>query len=334
MMTDDEKDFELIERRLRERIESNLKGSLFKAYAVAGAAVAAVLGLTGYNLLSHIEDRANKGFDTVIADSKGKLETYVAGTRADLETLTGKLKLDLSKSDLMSDAVNTSLVKLQNQTETVKPILAKLQISLESAETNLATLSTKSAELSKVVENNRIQLRNSVGDDEREAGFPEQLKALNTRVEELANAVARLAEAGNQSTANSAVIASASRVAAHSEATSSAINNNLTRTVLFFQYNQIEKDTANDIAEKLRTSGIIVPDIDNEPMNNTRFRVVRFYNPEDEAEARRIANLSNQLITEAGLPNGDVKVEDYTFWKGPKLKPGNIELWLGEPKQS
>ena len=66
---------ELIERRLSEKIEADIRGRLFKSYLGMGAVVLAILGYVGFNITSQIKTDIESTFNnTFVSKFQDKMD--------------------------------------------------------------------------------------------------------------------------------------------------------------------------------------------------------------------------------------------------------------------
>jgi hypothetical protein len=55
---------------------------------------------------------------------------------------------------------------------------------------------------------------------------------------------------------------------------------------------------------------------------------VRYFHPEDAAEAKRLAENIEKILADTGFGRVDVKIRNLTRWARAKPPQGTVELWL------
>lgn len=320
---------ELIERRVSEKVEQDVRSRLFRSYVFTGTAVAAVLGWVGYSLISEAKQEAKNKIEMAILDNNKKIEDFKDKVIADYSSYFNSKKQEM---DMLTKTISVGLEKSQWISQQVVEKLAKIDSAADDVQPQLAELKEKSQQVQQELEEISVKSRNLVADVATFQQLPMRVTQLAGDVQKIALDVSKLAGTGEAENAKSDILHSAVQTATNVQSTTAKIEADQSKPIVFLQYNSaIPAETANLIADTLKNENIIVPGIDNTPMGNTRFRELRYFNAVDAGTAQKVAATVLDALIAANLPVGKVNVRDYTFWKGTKPKPGTLELWLAEP---
>jgi len=306
----DEATLELFERRLSDRLTERVRGSLFKLYAAVAVAVGATLGFVGFSIIDGIKQAAEDSIDSKI------------------QVITAKI-----------DAAGTQLAVMESINERAKPMMSQLEAALSDFKPRAEELGNLTKQVADI-ELRRKQLEASLANIDATVG---SLSELGQKFEELAKQVKSLSEivAANSSRSSittpsgNVTIADVTRIAGAVASTAQQVNADVQqynkRTIVFFQFNGMEKDQAQKIAGALRQKGYNVPGEDPEPMPPTGLSEVRYFWPADQSAAEGLASAATAVLNDLQISGGPrpVTTRDNTNWPKTKPKPGTIELWIG-----
>ena len=299
-------DLELIERRLSEKIETDVRGRLFKSYLAMGAVVLAVLGYLGVNMASQAKRDVEKAFN----------DSILSGFQAKMDGINQKV----AAVDAISDVVERAAINLQNVADSAKPQIA----TLETYGSQIDDLASKTKDLQ-----SSQAVQDSANADELKK-LSDQLSALADEVQKLATAVNSGLAAGTASAQTTQQIASSSGDIVRSAKDIQAVTAEARqKNTVFLQYD-MPKDTAQAIAKGIADQGFLVPGIDFET-SAAGLNEVRYYYDSDRPAAATLADAATRSLQSAIPGAPAVTIRSLTNWPNRKPTAGTLELWLGGP---
>jgi uncharacterized protein YoxC len=293
---------ELIERRLTEKIEAEVRNRLFKAYLTLGSAVIAVLGFFGWNVVSELKDIMSDRFQQQI------IEPY--------DTLSREINGKLALADAVQDGTNRSLLRIENAIAAVQPNIG----ALASFSDQIKDLDTKTKDLQGML-----------------AGIQSSTAAvadISRRVPDLADQLQKLAASINRSQPTAAVKEIASQSGSIRDSVTEAaktIDAPSGSNTVFLQYSEMPQETAERIQKELAGYGFLVPGVDLEAMPQSGLSQARYYYDADQPAAAALAERATAIVQNLGLSAPPIEVTSYTNWPRRKPQPGTLELWIGLP---
>jgi len=296
---------ELIERRLTEKIEAELRNRLFKAYFTVGSAVVVVVGFFGWNVISELEDSLSKTFEEEVI--------------APYTTLSDEINAKLALAEAVQDGTNRSLLRIENAISTVQPSLG----ALAAFSDQVKDLDTKTKDLQGMLANVQSSTAAVAEISRRVPDLAEQLQKLATSI----NATQPSATVRDIASESGSIQTSVTEAAKTIDAPTAA-------STVFLQYNEMPTETAEQIQKELTALGFVVPGVDQEAMPEGGMSQVRYYHDADQPAASALAGRATQIIQDLGLSAPPVEVTSYTNWTRRKPQAGTLELWIGLPSAS
>lgn len=302
---------ELLELRLSESISTRVRTSLFKWYAVIGAVVGAVLTYAGIDVVGRINDVATDRAQKMIED---QIKPTIDEAEKQAQNATVQLKVieELNKNARAAiEKLNARLEEIEPQAEKLQQAadaIAALEVQRRDIEAGLsgvnqsitqlqelgdkvAALATQVSALSEIVSSLQLNQKNST-----------DVKIIGTAVQELA-------EQSQQVTQQVAIIRDQTRV--------------------FFQFDGMSSDVAQELSQYLRTAGYIVPGAERIALNGAGISQIRYFWPEDASRAESLKGDVEKALSEIGMTMRPVTIVSRTDWPKGKPRRGTVELWLG-----
>jgi len=298
---------ELIERRLSEKIEADIRGRLFKSYLGLGAVVLAILGYVGFNITSQIKTDIESTFNN----------TFVSKFQDKMDAIKDKATM----IDVLTDATQRNALNLQTVADAAKPQIALI----ETYASQVQDLNSKTKDLQSSL------LVQSASYMDKVNKLSDQISALALEVQKLADATDKGLTVGSppQEAAQQVAISSAG-ISSSSKAIQSTIAAVKKPSTVFLQY-AMPKETAQAIAKQLGDQGFLIPGIDSEA-SAAGLNEVRYYYDGDRPAAAILADAASKIL-HAAIPGAPaVNVRSLTDWPNRKPNPGTLELWVSSPQ--
>lgn len=298
---------ELIERRLSERVEADVRGKLFKSYLGLGAVVLAILGYVGFNITSQIKSDIENSFN----------DKFVNKFQDKMDAIKDKTTM----IDVLTDATQRNALNLQTVADAAKPQIALI----ETYASQVQDLSSKTKDLqsSLLVQNASYM--------EKVNKLSDQISALALEVQKLATATDKGLAAGSppQEVAQQVAVSSAG-ISSSSKDIQSTIAAAKKPSTVFLQY-AMPTETAQTIAKQLSDQGFLMPGIDHEA-SAAGLNEVRYYYDADRPAAAVLADAATKIL-QAAIPGAPtVNIRSLTDWPNRKPNPGTLELWVSSPQ--
>jgi len=291
---------ELLERQIAERVEERVRKRLFACYAVAGTAVIATLGITGFSIGKTVQDAAMQNISAKLKDAEVKL----------------------GRVDILSEQVAETVARVKIVTDTIAPTLSQLRENFSMADEQIKTIGDKRKEFEGILA--ALQTR---------AGQLEALnKDLTKQMSEISFKLSNLADPKATSTEKEEIVRSA-RTIAESARTAASTPLPTPQATLFVQFDNIDPDTAIKISGLIRAQNYTVPSPEKVTIKSANMREIRYFYAADMAAADNLARAAETASEAAGLPPAKTTIRDLTTWPHSKPAIGTLELWIsGAPE--
>ncbi|MDZ4262597.1 MAG: hypothetical protein U1B30_09740 [Pseudomonadota bacterium] len=313
-----EKESELLERQLAEKITNRLRQDLFRFYAAIGTAVIVTLGLVGYDILSNVEGdiRAEilKSIDDDIKQDKEEISQLALESKLlarhvgnTIKELDKKLKDFEPQADQLDETIN-KLNETVNKVDSIS-IAARDAVSIYSSEVkplveNFTVVSNQLKELAKQV----TQL-NALAEGGGTKLPAVQIDSVEVRGEAITSVIAKTEDVEQKFRERDKV-------------------------TVFFQFAGAPREQALELSAKLKQKGYSVPGEDREA-GAARKHEVRYFHEQDEVAAKKLAADTDSALKNLGYTTSSLaSIEPMSFvsYKGKKPREGVIELWIELPK--
>ena len=322
----DEDRLELLERRLADNVDSKVRQSLFKFYGAIGVVVIAVAGYAGFDFIQQTKDevrsQAIKAATDMVAAEVDPLAAKARDTLVDLQVKMGVFDELQQRTVTAVEELQKSLAEFQPQAKNLQNTINEVQdldVKRRDLETRLDTIAKLVGSLEDITKN-MTDLAKKVD------GLGESVSSLSQKFGE------------TQVTQETATLRTElGNVIAASEQAQTAIQDvqqSAAQTVVYFQYYAMPPDQVKATQEMLRKAGFKVPGAEQQPMRQSGLYEVRYYWPNDQPEAERLAATAGEILKRQNIVAPAVVVKDYTKWERAKPRAGTIELWLGLPEQA
>ncbi len=323
----DDDTLELLERRMSERVEANVRSRLFKIYGTVGGGVIAALAYFGYDIIDSTRDRARTYAEEAVAPT-------VQTAREAAEDAKGEAVAAAAMLEVVNDWMADRSQRLSEIEEGVQATIAKIQRMTSEQEARLEAVSGMIKTNEEALEDQKrrsLELYAGQGDLQQLAdqlvNLSSEVKALDTRMSSLPRndgEVVPAVGAGPPSTAQTAI----QEIIDKSGGIVPPTAGNQTATV-YFQFAGVERDVAKALRAGMAAENFNMPGEERTGIA-AGLHEVRYFFPEDQAAAEKFTDAVNRWL-EANRFEAAVNVRDYTGYSRAKPKPGTIELWL-EPK--
>lgn len=328
-MGDDEPadDLELRERRLADRVTERVRPALFRTYAIAGGAVAAVLAYVGLDVLADARDGAEK----FLREQVEHVETTVATAIANAHGSLAESQRDLQEERRKIDVLHGELNQRKRQ---IDEILAGAEAQLRAFDAKarqIALFAGKIDELDGKIRQIEERNRELQGSTEKALSTTRNLGDVTAQLDSLAAEVKRLGAAvenpGNRDDLRE-IVDSVSRVQTAVQSTQQRVTDDLNRPTVWFQFAGATREAAQDFARALREYRYVVPGEERVAAAGNR-REVRYFHPEDAEAAARLAADATSTLRDLGYrAEPPVAARPLLSFAGPKPPVGVVELWL------
>lgn len=313
-----EKELELLERQLAEKITNRLRQDLFRFYAAIGTAVIATLGILGYDILSNVE---------------GDIRVEI------LKSIDDDIKQD--KEEISQLALESKILA-RHVGNTIKELEKKLK-DFEPQANQLDDTITKLDETIKKVESIKIDSQNVVATYSTEVKpLVESFQVISGQLRELAKQVTQLnllTEEGGDQPLHSQLDSVETRASAITSVIAEAEDveqkfRDRDKITVFFQFAGAPREQALELSTQLRQKGYAVPGEDREAGAARKYEV-RYFHAQDEVAAKKLASDTVYALKDLGYKDSylaNIETMSFVSYKGKKPREGVIELWIELPK--
>ena len=309
----DQREFELLERQLAERIEKRVRGRLFAIYGTLGAGILAAFTYFGYDIISSIKpgvieaasERSLAAIDPVLKQAEE------AADEAEKLALRNAIELE-AMSKFRKDAqlrLNTTLDGVEDVTARIETKLLTLSNELKSAEQDVDAYRQRSTDLflSASYEATIQEIAENV------ALLTAAVSGLRT--EDRSEEIEQLDVAMAQTTFEAVVERSSASQPGE-------------QTTVYFQFAGVNRDIAEKIAGNIDNTEFTIPG--EERLKEAAGKAeVRYFFDEDETKARQLAEEVNRVLTV--LKMEAIVEARYVYLAKGSPRQGILELWL-EPR--
>ncbi|HVL19628.1 MAG TPA: hypothetical protein VM422_01365 [Amaricoccus sp.] len=303
---------ELLENRLAQKVEVQVRDRLFKFYrAIWGVAIVA-LGFFGYNVISNLNATAKGYAESAVKPSVDRANQAASEASTKIVTMTAQL-------EAMEDFQQRRLAALLAAEESANTAQAKVEKIRSDTDRQLAEAA---AQLETVAQ--RTRTAGAGGDVEKLAT---SFAALAKQVELLDQAVRGLQQAApGDGTPAPALVADPARytdlISSVEQLTAAPAGSGR----VFFQFAGVNREVAQQISAALAGEGYEMPG-EERTEKAAGLHEVRYFFPGDAERADRLAEDVNRVLGRAGYRMG-VTARGLTGYGGAKPRQGTLELWL------
>lgn len=312
-MVVDEKEFELLERRLAESVENRVRGRIFGVYGTIAAGILAAFTYFGYDIVSSIKPSVTKAASEASLKEIQPILEEVETAAEDAKRLAIRSAADLDAMETFRRnaqlRLNNTLNKVNEVTANIESALQEIRDKLDSAEKDVDTYRQRSTDLFLSV------------------GYEEIIQDLASNVDKLTSAVASLkTETSPDALQDIDVLQSKSTLEAVLERSTNQQSD--AKTTVYFQFAGVTRELAEEISGKLNHDEFTIPGEERVAAAANKSEVRYFYR-EDRDQAKLFAETVNSVL-------GSMELKENVsarFLQLAKSSPrrGVLELWL-EPK--
>ncbi len=305
---------ELLERQLADRVTERIRPALFRLYATVGAAVIAVLGFVGWDIVTDIKTEA-------IYQVTRDLDAEIKPQRDEINRL-------LVESKTLAKQVGKVISDVERQLEKFEPKAAQLEQTI----LDIGNLEAESKDLDVAWKDFVVIYERDIKPALQNIDtLSSELGELAKQVEEL-NAIAPSRMPPNPNTPIQSKAQRGESIKSIIQTTSVAqkdYNVVRKRTTVFLQFAGA-RQRARQLSDALKENGYIVPGEDQETGARNK-QEVRYFHDEDAEGAKRLAEGTTRALRAQGYSENDVPnvtVRSLTAYRGKKPREGVLELWL------
>lgn len=317
----DEKELELLERRLAEKVEARVRNRLVGVYGTILAGVLTVFSLLGIQTWWNFEA-------SVISSAASKAET------ATLEAIAPQIGDAKKAADEAERSAHASAAQTKAMDNFRRDTQQRLNRTLDNVDDVAAGIEGRLQEIQDTLESAKKDVdsfRERSADLYLSAGYEEIIQDLAANIEELANAVSEIQASDVSSSGDHSV--DLAQVQSKVQSTLETVLSRSPRsikaeTTVYFQFAGSTREQAEEISDRLSKDGFVFPGEERRPEAANKAEV-RYFFEEDGFRASQLAQDANEVLVSMGL---EARLTP-RFIQGTKATPrrGVLELWL-EPK--
>ncbi|MBM9594374.1 hypothetical protein [Roseitranquillus sediminis] len=319
----DQNSLELIERRLSERVEGQVRDRLFRFYRVAWAVALAVLGFFGYNVIAGLNDLAEEiardevgpaieAANRAASDAERQLSELVARMTAAEEfqrqrqqllvSTEHRLAQDQSRVEAVAQATDERLEGITQSLSEAEAQLEALGVRIQQEVAGAGSVDVLAADLQRVA-NWMDQISASVRDLQDRVGGsePNDLALYSYEDIELSSTQDSPSPAEREAPAGAS-------------------------GTVYLQFAGVERGVAEQILAALGEIGYTMPGAERTSVAAGMHEVRYFFDSDADRAARLVSDV-NRILADAGYRD-EVSLEDFTGYYGGKPREGTLELWL------
>lgn len=318
----DSEALELLERRLAEKIETRVRGRLFKLYGTVGAVALSILSFFGYNIIAGLDEKAKDYAQSAVAPSVVMATAAADKARAQTNAISARLEA------LDEFQARRELQLIDNQ-ERVFSAQAKIDLLAAGIETRLGGILKKLKETEAQLVAQRERAKDAAG-IANVAEVAQNLADLTRQVQALDDQLREIRAKAPIGLNYETPLADRSQIDAvlrESTAQTELPPAGLTaKALVYFQFTGVGREDAQAISARLSERGYEMPGEERLGFA-AGLHEVRFFSEKDAERAKGLVDDVNQILAESGY-NADVEIRDFSDYKGAKPRPGIVELWL------
>lgn len=320
---------ELLERRLSERVANRVRTRMFWIYGVIGSGVLGGFAFLGVNFISHLEESAlnaaAKRAESIVADQVGPVVESAKEATELAETQAIRAQAQL---ELMAKSTARREAEIEEALSRLRPAVEKMNVRLDQIQSDIDAAIAKADQQFQRNEDRFAYAGNFAELSKSVADLADQLRSLDADMEGLrASQALPLPDAGYQDSPAQIAIG---KVIATADAYSPQLIAPETSNTVFVQYAGSQSGLVSRISASLsKQFGYVVPGQERVDFAKGMAEV-RYFFESDASAAKQLAEDVNGILAHNEVrPN--VRPNSYVDFKGPKPKPGVLELWL-DPK--
>lgn len=309
-----EDEYELTKRRLVDDVRDTVRKQLFATYALIGGAVLAVLGYTGWDIVTDIR----KNGEEAVAQIKKEGNTAVADIQEDTQHQVDKIKDDLKRA--LEAELDTLTREVFKQAGLIAGESKRIGMMLSAVSTELGKLDVDASTLAKINETVSV-LSEARRDTQKQlidvAARMDSLTVLEAELKRLAGALEQVQPG------SAAVAAEVVKNVAEAQAEAKARTE---RPTVYLQFAGGARSKAQELSRRLASDGFIMPGEERIATAAGKHEV-RYFHDADQEAAKRLAEATRGALVDMGLDDKNILVEDFSEAK-TKTSAGTIELWI------
>lgn len=306
--------YELTRRRLVDDVRDTVRKQLFATYALIGGAVLAVLGYTGWDIVTDIRENGREAVAQIKTEGVNAVADIRDDTQDQVDTIKDEVKSTVeAELDVLTREVFKQAGLIAGESKRIGMMLSEVSTELGKLDVDASTLA-KINETVTVLSETRRDTQKQLIDV---AARMESLTVLEAELK-------RLAEALKQVQPRSAAVATEvvkNVVEAQAEAKARA-----ERPTVYLQFAGGARSKAQDLSRRLASDGFIMPGEDRIATAAGKHEV-RYFHDTDREAAERLAEATRVALVDLGHHDKTIRVKDFTGAK-TKTPAGTIELWI------
>jgi flavin-binding protein dodecin len=302
---------EVLEHRLTNRLRDSVEKALLFRYGLVLAALTVAFGVTGYSIKTAIDNKIEETVARAERTIDQKVDTKIAEIEEEVVDAKEKSR-EIELTQALAERIIGDTEKRITGFDEKARLLERFRLEVDAVLEELEGIKGQ-AERAKLIFADSGQL---IDLGQRVALAEERLAQLERLGRELdPSAVMALPSVDQMEAARQQVV--------------EQYREDRPKTV-FFQFAILPRSQAQQIAAALAAKGYLIPSEDREDAA-TALREVRYFYSADEDPATELARQTEKVLADLGWSGVTIGVSDLTAYRGPKPRPGVLELWLGLP---
>ncbi|MEL6999957.1 MAG: hypothetical protein AAFP68_16985 [Pseudomonadota bacterium] len=339
-MTMDDNALELLERRLSERIETRVRGRLFRFYGAVGGIAIGVISFFGYNIVSSLEDTAKKFAENAVAEAVRNADQAAR----DASKQTVKVSERLTALDEFQQRRIQMLIESEEQLAQAQAKIDRLSNSI-SGRIDSIDRNIQETEAQVTAQSQRLQAKDVAGVDYVDevavnvANLAAQVAILEAQLRE----VREKAPTGIDYQVGAADPAQIEQAAQSRALPAPVLINPVTGlatkieqpvqpfkplgdTTVYVQFAGVARDVMTALTDRLDAPEFKLPSAER-TKHAAGTHDIRYFFDTDFEQAEKLRDLMNGVLAKSGY-RAEIELRDLTAYKGAKPSPGTVELWL------
>lgn len=308
---------ELIERRLSEKVEVQVRDRLFKFYRTIWAIAAVVLTFFGYNVIANLNKTAESYAQDAVKPSVASANAAAGAASDQVNKITARL-------EAIDDYLQRREEKMIENEGRVIESQAKVQSASAEMDQRLKAMLDQIGETEAQLKATQQRIADTAG-----AGNVEQLRAnlevVAEQVSHIAAAVQSL-DAGAGAAEEPVASMVDPRQIATVVSTLKQVATEPAGGIVYFQFAGVDRKVAAGISAALEAEGFTMPGAERTE-TAARLHEVRYFFEGDRGLAERLVADVNRVLAAQGFRN-DVTARSLVSYSKSKPREGTIELWL------
>jgi nitrogen fixation/metabolism regulation signal transduction histidine kinase len=314
---------ELIERRLSDKVEAQVRDRLFKFYRTVWAVAAVVIGFFGYNAITGLTRTAETYAQSAVRASVDSANGAASDARKQVDTIAARL-------EAIDAYLQRREEKMIDNESRVIASQAKVQSLSGDMDHRLQAMLDQIAETEAQLRATRERVTEGAG-----AGNVEELRSnlavLAEQVGLIAASVRAIeAKASGPGPAPPSEVKPREIAAVEETLRAAAPAATPAGGTVYLQFAGVDRKVVQAIASDLAAAGYAMPG-EERTEAAAGLHEVRYFFDADQARADRLAEDVNRILAQGGF-RSDVTVRSFTSYKS-KPREGTMELWL-EPARA